>query len=174
MSQPPPEQQPDQGPVAFVQATGAQILAQASEMRAFVLPHQEEAPDAWREALHRIRGQLDRLEALRAQALTLRSTIRSGRIQHTQAAEEAWSSAAAADQRRGQIREFEGAKERAARFDLAAIGERRRMRQWEIAAEMADTVAEQVRGMHAGLRDARTDIIEYLRALAWESHLDRT
>lgn len=161
--------------MALVQRTGSEWLGEASRLRAVELPPEAAGPHAWDAALKEVRGRLDRLEAIRVNALSLRATIRAGSRQYTAAYEDAWGEAARTEATTGRgARDFEGAKERGVRLDLAVIGQKRDARQWEIAKEMADTIAEQLRLMHAGLDGTRSDIHDHLRFLTWEHSLERT
>jgi hypothetical protein len=165
----------DADPVAFVQRTGQEWLNEASWLRAVALPNGGN-PYTYDNALNtQIRPRLDRLEFLRSQAMTLRTTMKVRARVAKDAKEDAWDEAWQQMSRTGGRAgsDYDNARERSARINLRIIAETRAMRQWQIAADMAEDTHDQIRQMHEGMKDVRQDAIQHLRHVVWESTLER-
>lgn len=126
-------------------------------------------------ALHELRRRLDRTEELLSRAIRVRaSLVRSATIA-TVAADDAWDQALLAH-RNAPVQaggEYSSAKERYAYANLDILDLRRTARAATALASRGDETVEVVRLCHRGLDGARNDLLATLRALAFESHLDR-
>jgi hypothetical protein len=128
----------------------------------------------YREALETARGNMDRLEELYRGAVAYKGAMSRLAATQQDAYDERWNRLAATANQTGRgAREYEGSRERYARFDLDCFEERRRARQWKIAAGIAADAAEILKIMYFGLKDARLALVESMRAFAAESSLDR-
>jgi hypothetical protein len=175
--EPPPGEAPgmDADPVEFVRTQGQEWLNEAAWLRAVALPSGGN-PHTYDNALNtQIRPRLDRLEALRSKAMTLRTTMKVRARVAKDAKEDAWDEAWQQMSRTGGRAgsDYDNARERSARINLRIIAETRAMRQWQIAADMAEDTHEQVKQMHEGMKDVRQDAIQHLKHVVWESTLER-
>lgn len=139
------------------------------------LPGPQSAPKQILDALLDVRRRLDRVEALLGRAVRIRARCARASAAAKAAADDAWDRAAqrgrSAPVARGD--EFSSARERHADANLAVLDERRAAREAAGLADHADEAVEVLRLAHRGLADLRQDVMAILRALQFESHLDR-
>jgi hypothetical protein len=170
---PPPTLASD--PLSFVRTQGQSLVDEASQLR-YVALDTSGQPDYWDRMLNeQVRPRLDRLEWLRSQALALRGAVKAASKAAAGAREDAWDSAWEAMTRSGGRAgsDYDNARERSARVNLRVVGETRRARQLEIAADMAWDIHEQVKQLHEGMKEVRQDCMAHLRHVVWESTLER-
>jgi hypothetical protein len=161
-------------PVAFVAAQAGSYLVEAERLRKIVMPAAGAGPRDYRDRLLEARASLDRMEEILLQVYRMRGGMLRKAADCEHAAEDRWNALAAQAAQTGQgARDYEGAKERYARWSVQCFDLTRAARQWTRAADLAVETAEQLRTMHFGLRDVRAELIEHLRAFVLESNLDR-
>ncbi len=161
----------NQEAVEAVKAQCAEWLMTAQNYRTVLMPEPGAPPQEFYEALLQVRGHLDSMEPLLDAATGLRgSTARMTKDLHD-AAEDAWDRQAAAGRRH--IKEFEGARERYADFNLATLEQRMAERQMARLADLAKETEERLRLIYRGLNDARQDCLKVIGYLQWESSLER-
>lgn len=156
-----------------VKAQCAEWLRQAHELRQVsdVIPDPGSPPRLFYEALLQIRGHLDSMERLVDNAIAMRgSTTRAAADLHN-ATEDAWDNLAAVGRKRA--KEFEGARERYADWNLGVLPQRQQERQMQRLAEVARETEDRVIKLYRGLNDARQDCLKALGFLTWESTLER-
>ncbi len=122
-----------------------------------------------------IRKRLDRVDELLSNTITLRGRLHRIATAAKSVADHAWDTAAmkrrAAPVQRGE--EFYSAREREAEANLASINERHTAKQAADQAHTADTAYEVIRLNQRGLERVRTDLLAVMRAVQFESSLDR-
>jgi hypothetical protein len=161
--------------IATARQQSGQWLAEAEKMRFGVQRTPPEAsPSEIREALIQARAYLDSLETYFSLAINQRSAFRICAREIREAADDNWDRLAAGANQRGQgARDFEGSKERYARFNLDNFDSERQARLWRQASEIADECYDRMRVYYYGLRDTVMDLREALRSFTMESSLDR-
>lgn len=126
------------------------------------------SPEAYREALVRVRSLQDQLEEYVAFAITVKGGLERTAADAKDAYDEAW--AAQAD---GNAKEWEGPRERYAKYDVKVFHQLRYYRQAQktviLAGELLDFMWLRYRAVNA----TRDDLANILRAYAFESTLDR-
>lgn len=127
------------------------------------------------ESLHAVRQRLDRVEELLGKALTLRARAHSRATNAQHVLDDAWDLAA---QRRRTApvafgAEYTSARERNAEANLATLDQRAAQRIHADAAQRCDNAVEFLRLTYRGLEGIRQDHHMILRALQFESSLDR-
>lgn len=146
----------------------AQQLRQLPE-----LPGGYATPGQLMEYLLDVRRRQDRIEEL------LRIAIRAKAIaerRHTAAqadADEAWDKAAMERRNIPVQMEYVSAKERAAAVNLDTLAQRRQARQLANLVHECAEVVDILRLTHRGIDSVRQDVLTILRALQFESHLER-
>lgn len=121
------------------------------------------------------RARLDRLEELLAIATRARGRAWRAHQEAARLAQEAWDATSAAS-RTGPSRrsEYTGAKEHYADNNLATIDEKRTAYRAERLADYADECYRVIKILYHGLDNYRADHLVIIRALSFESHLERT
>lgn len=161
-------------PTAFITAQSGAWLAEVGKLATVRMPVLEAPPQNYRAALLLARANLDRLQEIMLQVMILRGGAERKALQCEQAAEDRWNELAAqANQTGTGARDYEGAKERYARFSVQCFPQTRTARQWRLAADMAKELSEQIRTVYFGMKDVRGELLEHLRTLVLESSLDR-
>jgi hypothetical protein len=163
-----------------IQDLGKGWLKEAEELRALQLdddpaPPGIYDPDAPRpqvnEALVMARACLDRLETIFAQASVLKSGADAKARDLAEKYEDKLDESIR--DRAKRAREFEGARERLADANLAALKERAAARDAAKAADLAAGVERLIRLRYYGLVKLRDELADRLKNTAWESNLDR-
>ncbi len=154
-----------------VKAQCADWLRQAHELRQVEIPGSDYPPRQFYEALLQVRGRLDSMERLVDNAVALRASISRAVADLHDATEDAWDNQAAPGRKRA--REFEGARERYADWNLAVLPQRQEERQMQRLAEVAKETEDRIIKLYRGLNDARQDCVKALGFLTWESSLER-
>lgn len=160
-------------PVALVREQSGIWLGEAQELRKIAVPSLGSGPERYRQALLVTRASLDRMEEILLQTMRLRGGMQRKAAECEHAAEDRWNTLAEQASRTSGSRDYEGAKERYARFEVQCFEVNREARQWRLASDLATDLAEQIRTMHFGLKDVRGELIEHLRAFVLETNLDR-
>jgi len=131
-------------PVAFVQQQSAAWLHEAESLRKASIPPLGAGPERYRQALIEARASLDRLEEILLQAFRMRGGMQRKAAECEHAADDRWNILADQAGRTGNgARDYEGAKERYARFSVQCFEEMRLARQWRLASDLAVDLAEQ-------------------------------
>lgn len=155
-------------------------LTEALELRVVTdLPDPGSDPKHVLESLVHTRGRLDRVEELLQRALRLRHRVQRSvavvRAVHDDARDAVLTNAR--KQRGGPVTrdndQYTSAQERAAEANLATVEHRRSLRQAEEVASHCDEAVEILRLTHRGLEGIRVDHLTVLRAVQFESTLDR-
>ena len=161
-------------PVSTVRQVYETWLAEVEILRHHKTVAPEAGPGEIREALLRTRGFLDRLEEIYSLSLAQRGAFRRMARDREAAADDNWDRLAATANQTGRgARDYEGSKERYARFNVDNFEHMRTARQWRQAADVADEITERIRLAYYGLRDTLMDLRESLRSFTMESSLDR-
>lgn len=121
------------------------------------------------------RMRLDRLEEILAVATRAKGRAWRGHHEAARLAREAWDTTSAAS-RRGPSRrsEYTGAKEHYADNNLATLDEQRTAYQAERLSDYATECHTVIKTVYHGLDNYRADHLVIIRALSFESHLERT
>jgi hypothetical protein len=119
-----------------------------------------------------VRARLDRLELVYASIMGLRSATAAQAKALEQAADDAWNDRAA-EGRRNVRREWEGAKERYAYWELDIRPQRMRARAARELADFAKDACERIELAHRGLDGARRDLAGRMTHLRWESSMEQ-
>lgn len=126
------------------------------------------------DSLYDIRGRLDRVEEILTQALRLRARVRAAATSAEALAEEAWDRAAQRGRQQPIARDdYSSGRERTAEANLATLDQRRAARTAAELAAYVDAQVDTLRTLHRGLDGVRHDLLAVIRALAFESHLER-
>lgn len=159
--------------VDAVKAQCAEWLTQASSLRQISdsIPGIGAPPQHFYESLLNIRGHLDSLEQLRDRAIALRCSLNRSVADLHDVTEDAWDRLASAGRKRA--RDFEGARERYADWNLGVLPQRQAERQMQRLAEVAKETEDRITNMYRGLNDARQDCLKALGFLTWESSMER-
>ncbi len=123
-----------------------------------------------------VRQRLDRVEELLRHAMTIRAHYEAAQASATNTASDAFDTAITPRQAGTTSyagAEYTSAKERQAAANLATLGEARRARQAADDYRNAHLIVEQLRLMHRGLEGVRQDHLTVIRALQFETVLDR-
>jgi hypothetical protein len=150
-------------------------LDEARRLRAVELPGPHASVADLQAALVEVRGRLDRIEALLARTIRRRlaSLLRRNALRDTY--DDAFDRSLAAKSRQP-VRvgdEYTSAKERHAEAKLTAIDDLRSLRGAEGEFSVMESSLEEMRLIYRGLDGARLDLHVLLRAVAFESHLER-
>lgn len=165
--------EPDEGLETVIAVTG-QLLGTAGHLRAFTAPGIDAIPHKVHSALVDARARLDQLEGILGQAMDLKHAAGMEARRLEQAEQDAWDEKADNARKRGLRQDFEGAQERYATWRLQTRDERLAARHARAVADLCDICEAKVRLAHRGLDNARQDLHARLRALAFESTLERT
>lgn len=170
MTEPPAD---DDGLAGILGVTG-DILGQATALRTFASPPADAGPHPVHEALVGARSRLDQLEVLLGRAMDLKHASVMEAVRLEQAAEDAWDVLADNARRQGLRDQYEGAQERYATWRLRTREERAAARYARQVADVCSVCEAKVRLLYRGLDNARQDLHVRLRALAFETVLDRS
>jgi hypothetical protein len=163
----------------LLRQTLGQLLGELADIRARVIsvfPAADASPDKVREALMTIRGLQDRVEELVSRTLSVHAGLARITAEAKDTYEQAWAEEARKGNRASvrQGADMQGPRERYAEYDLATLQQRRAMRQNEALLGLAAEALEQARLRHRGIDNTRQDLIAVLRALAFETALERS
>lgn len=131
-----------------------------------------DGPDAVSHMLLRVRQRSDRVDYLLAQATRARGRARRSRDNAKFEAEFVYNTATNTNER-NRTREFVTGAERHAEAALAALPERRAAFLADRLVSHADEAYEVINQIHRQLGDIRTDLRASLRALQFESSMER-
>lgn len=159
-------------PVGVMTARLHAMVMQATQERAFVFPERGSHPAVVHAALLEARSHLDRLETILSEVTALRVAAQVRARELEDQAQDEWDKQAKTAQQTGR-REFEGARERYAMWDLATINERIRARDARKVADLVSGTEDRIRLAYRGLDGMRQDLLASLRYLAWESVQER-
>lgn len=166
----------------------AELAAQAAQWKASALAYRRQVGAvfegarrtgtiiAWREALQAIRGLQDGVEEILAVAIIAKGASERWAASMKAEYEDRWAEKSAEDSRVAVRRgpEMEGPRERYARVDLAVFNELRNWRQAEQDALVAQEAEREIQVRYRAVNTTREDIHQILRAIAFESTLERT
>lgn len=134
---------------------------------------QEGTPEEYRHALEQVRAVQDGLEEYVSLAISVRGALGRAALDAQLAYDEAWAKEADRSSRASSGGDFEGARERYARFDIKVFSEMRAARQAErhrlVAQELLDDMWLRYRAINA----TREDLHQILRAFQFERVLER-
>lgn len=148
------------------------VVEEALALSTVSVPDVAASPGELVEHLVSLRGRLDRVAEIQAAALIQRSVAELRWRRAQVLAAEAWDREAS----KAQVvkrQEFEGAKERYSRFNLAVLEERKRERELRDEYDIWCAAYESIRTFYFRLDGSRMDIHIRLRTLAWELSLER-
>lgn len=160
--------------VAVAAQTYSAWLGEVEQLRFAQVPEPDSSPEVIREALLLSRANLDRLEAIYSLSMAQRGAFERKAQEMEDAADDAWAEIAAKAVQTGHgARDYEGSKERYARFDMLNIDRRRDARQWRQAAKVAGEADARIRLAYYGLQNVMQSLRDALRSFTLESSLDR-
>lgn len=170
MTQPPPD------PVEFMRGLSTGWLNEVAELRkqaSAAMPARGAPPQSYAEALATIRPLLDRVEEIHSVAIATAGGAKRAATEATAQCQEAWDEQATRQERARTGKDFEGAQERYARWNLAILGQRRQARRNDHAAGLALDAERRIRLAHQGIEGMRQELIPVLRFLQWETSQER-
>lgn len=153
------------------------LVRQGLDLRFGVgLPGAAAAPPEVLAVLLEVRGRLDRLESLLLESLRLRDGARQARTAAEAEAGEAWDQQAAAGSPAllSKAGDYTGPRERYAQYNIATLDQQRQSQRAARVAAAAEGAYEQLRVLHRGLDGLRQDLVTALRAVQFESSIERT
>lgn len=138
-------------------------------------PSLEAGPSELLHFLLDIRKRQDRVEEIFSSVVRLRSRAQRVSSIADAVVEDAWDKAAVKRRGAGVQRgdEFSSARERHAEANLDVLDLRHAARQAAQQAQLADEAVDVIRLAHRGLDGVRQDVLTVLRALQFETHLER-
>jgi hypothetical protein len=140
----------------------------------FAKAEQARTPEAYRLALGSIRSFQDSLEEYLSAAISMRGATARMAADAKNDYDEAWASEASRNSqtavRRGE--DFEGPRERYARFDVKVFTQLRAWRQAEQRLSLFSEVLDDMWVRYRGINATREDIASILRTLAFELSLE--
>jgi hypothetical protein len=141
----------------------------------YELPDVHGSPKETLDALHEIRGRLDRVEYLYGRVMRIRARTKRYADASKARADEAWDIELQSFRQRTDRRgdEFVSAKERYAHANLATVDDQREARQAAELASIAEEAHDLLRLTHRGLADLRQELLAVLRGFQHESSLER-
>lgn len=153
-------------------------LEEGAQLRAWcgrAVPQAGAPPARYREMLLYVRGCLDRLEELASHAISVQATCWRAMKDLQDAYDEAWAREAAAGKRHGTAPgpEFQLARERCADYDLLTLKPKREYIKARNLESRATEVLKILQLQRQGADAVRRDLSDVMRALAFESSLDR-
>lgn len=161
-------------PTDAVREQCAEWLREALALRRVEIPASNAPPQQFYETLLETRQRLDRVETLLGLAMGLRGSTARRRNDLHDVTEDAWDSAASTSrQHRPVTKEFEGARERYADWNLTVLPQRMEERQMQRIRDQAKETEDRIKLVHDGLRDVRQDCLRAVGYLQWESSLER-
>lgn len=160
--------------LSTINAITADLLNKAAGLRIVPQPYERSLPHVVHDTLVKVRANLDSLEGVLSQAMDLKVAAEIDARRQEQAAEDAWDDKADSARRQGLRDQYEGAQERYATWRLQTRKERAVARHAREVADIAAACEAQVRLAYRGLDATRLDLHQRLRALAFESTLERT
>lgn len=163
---------PAEDPAAVLRGKLAGWAKESAELRKFSRPPHEATMDQVHAAVVDARARLDRLEEIRTATGAVKRATMGGQLAAEERARDAWDACADRD-KHTQVRDYEGAEERYARWRLATIELIRAARIARTLAEQAAQVADDVTTRYFGLQGTQREMLESLKYLQWESHLER-
>jgi hypothetical protein len=149
------------------------LASQMAELRQFHRPPAGAPPVEVYEALIDVRGRLDQAEELLTESARFKAGMRSRARKLDGDADDAFASVMARLGKQSMRREFEGVQDRVSQARLETLEQRRQARIAMRIADIAEDCYDRVRTMYFSLRDVRGELVESLRYLEWESHLER-
>lgn len=158
-------------PASVIRETGKQWLTEVTELRRVKVPDASASLSDVHETLVEVRGNLDRVEEIYAQAMALRSATRARAGELADSAEEKLDRAVS--DRAARARDFEGTRERLAQASIDALEERRAARSAQRLDATAESFEKRIRLHYYGLVGLREELTYRLRHVSWESSLDR-
>lgn len=122
-----------------------------------------------------VRARLDRLEELLASATRARGRAARATAIAKAVSDDAWDSQSQVELQRTQRHgEFVAPRERYANSNLETLNQKRDFRAAERLQHCADEAYEVIRLVYRGLDGVRQDHLAVIRALSFESHLERS
>ena len=158
----------------YVSSLGKSWLSEVAKLRkeaSDAVPEHDASPGQVYHALLAVRGALDRVEEILAQAMAMRSGAEASAREKAELAADELDKEVS--ERRARARDYEAAQERLADARLSSLGYARRARAAQKLADQAASIESRIRLAHRGLDSTRGDLIAALRHVSWESSVDR-
>jgi hypothetical protein len=159
-------------PAGVVRQQCASWIAAAETLRHTEWPPFSAIPERVAEALVQARARLDSLEAILGSVMALRSATAANARALEQAADDAWNDRAGTERRTAR-RDFEGARERYAWWELDVRPQRTSARQARLLADDVKAAHDRIRLAYDGLNELRRDLSSRLTHLRWERSMDQ-
>jgi hypothetical protein len=160
-------------PAEVVRQQCAEWLSAASALRySAPLPGSAAPPVEVKDALVEVRARLDRLELVYASVMSLKAATAAQAKALEQVADDSWNDRAV-EERRSPRREWEGAKERYAYWELDIRPQRQRARAARELADFAKDACERIELAYYGLDSLRRDLAGRMTHLRWESSMEQ-
>jgi hypothetical protein len=160
-------------PTEVIRQQCAEWLSAASTLRyGAPLPSSAASPTEVKDALVEVRARLDQLELVYASVMGLKAATTAQAKALEQAADDAWNDRAV-EERRSARREWEGAKERYAYWELDIRPQRQRARAARELADFAKDACERIELAYYGLDGLRRDLAGRMTHLRWESSMEQ-
>lgn len=159
-----------------VRAALSSYVAEALNLRfSGALPTSAASVADMLDALLDVRQRLDRVEELLTKVIRLRARVHRAATLTTATVDESWDRAVQAQRTAPVSRgdNFSGPRERYAEANLTVLEERRAARIATELASHADEAHDVIRLVHRGLDGVRHDHLTILRAVQFETSLDR-
>lgn len=150
-------------------------LKEALELRfSITLPESYSSPQEVIENLKDLRKIVDRLEELYLSTLRVKGELERSASSDKAIAEEAWAQAIHTLNRASaaNMESFSGPRERYAEADIETFDVQRAARKSANLASYAYDITESLRVAYRGADGARQDVLNWLRALNFQSHLE--
>lgn len=139
-----------------------------------VLPGSDAMPSEVLSTLQIVRGNLDRIETILGEVASLKAATARQRGVAAATYDEVWAQNLSKQRNRPDMRgEFVGPRERYAQADLASFDARRTLNSAEHLYSVTDEAYDFIRLAHRGLDGVRQDLHQVLRAVSFESRMDR-
>jgi hypothetical protein len=154
----------------------AQVKLHASQLRdavkaEYAHAQQVNQPTAYREALVSVRASQDQLEEYVAFAISFKGAMARAAADAEEAYSLMWAQEAA--RTRQTAEDYEGARERYAKFDLKVFAELRMHKQSQRSLLLAGELLDEMWLRYRAVNGTREDLHNILRAYAFETTLDR-
>lgn len=135
----------------------------------------EHGADPVLSGLLNVRGRLDRIEELLTKVTRARGRAQRARMVAQAVADDAWDTQSQVELQAAQRRpdQFVAPRERYANSNLETLHQKRDLRAAERLAHSTEEAYEVIRTVHRGLDSIRNDHLAVIRALSWESHMER-
>jgi len=160
-------------PEAVAQATCDDLVTRMAPLRDIVRPPADAPPHEVYGVLVDVRARLDLAETLLTESQRFRIGSRSRAAMRKGEADDAYTEAMAKLAQQAVRRQYEGVEDRRAQANFQTLPLRRKARTAQRVADIADDCYERVRTLYFSLRDLRQELLDSLRYLEWESHLER-